>query len=328
MTMKELAKLANVSVSTVSKAFHEADDVSQETKELIFKLAKEQGCFGQFYKGRFHRPVIAVLCPEFKSAHYTDYLERLQTVIEQNGGIMTISAYRFDPGQQAELIEYYASYLQVDGLIVFGLREPLKKAYKIPVVSIGSSTQERIDVVRSDLAPAIEEAVAHLSALGHRKIAFLGEPLTQSKELEVAKFASQQGMDYYLALTSNARFEQAGEDCARQLLALTERPTALICGYDYIAFGAIKYLKKKGYHIPEDFSVIGMDNIAETEYIETALTTIDSGTDQVCRIAWELMEKKQKNEYYHLHRQITVTGKLILRETTAIAKNSPSDSSK
>lgn len=327
MTMKELARLANVSVSTVSKAFHEADDVSQETKELIFKLAKEQGCFGQFYKGKYHRPVIAVLCPELKSAHYTDYLERLQTVIEKNGGIMIISAYRFDAAQQSELIEYYASYLQVDGLIVFGLREPLKKAYKIPVVSIGSSTQERIDVVRSDLSPAIEKAVAHLSSLGHQQIAFLGEPLTQSKELEVAQFADQYGMDY-LALTSNARFEQAGEDCARQLLTLKERPTALICGYDYIAFGAIKYLKKKGYAIPEDFSVIGMDNIAETEYIDTALTTIDSGNDEVCRIAWELMQKKQKNEYYHLHRQITVTGKLILRETTAIAKNIGENSSK
>ena len=55
MTMKELAKLANVSVSTVSKAFAEADDVSEETKNHIFNIAKEYGCYGKFFKGKYSK---------------------------------------------------------------------------------------------------------------------------------------------------------------------------------------------------------------------------------------------------------------------------------
>ncbi len=327
MTMRELAKIANVSVSTVSKAFRDAEDVSEETKERIFSIAKEQGCYGQYYKGKFHKPIIAVLCPELRSAHYVDYLERLQAVIREKGGIALISTYEFEAEEQAELIEYYASYLQVDGLIILGLKTPLKKAYRIPIVSLGNKAVHNTDTVYTDLSVPIGEAVKHLVELGHKHIAFLGESKTRSKEQFFTEAAKEYGAAYSLYISEN-RFEQAGEDGARRLLKQAERPTALLCAYDYIAFGAMKYLKKKGYSIPADFSVIGMDNIAQTEYLDTALTTIDSATDEVCRIAWELLQKKQQNEYYRLQRQITVTGRLILRETTAIAKNSTENSSK
>ncbi|MBQ7936293.1 MAG: LacI family DNA-binding transcriptional regulator [Clostridia bacterium] len=327
MTMRELAILSNISVSTVSKAFRDADDVSKETKERIFQIAKEQGCYGQFYKGKYHKTIVAILCPELRSAHYTDYIERLQAVIEQNDGIALISTYQFNEKTQTELIEYYASYLQVDGLIIFGLKRPLKKAYRIPIVSLLSAVEGVVDVVKLDLIPPIFEAVEHLVSLGHKHIAFLGEALTKSKESAVIAAIERYGISYTV-LESDRRFEQAGEDGARQLLALPERPTALLCGYDYIAFGAMKYLKKKGYSIPEDFSVIGMDNIAQTAYWDTSLTTIDSASDEICRIAWDLLQKKQQNEYYHMQQKITLTGRLILRETTAPAKNSRIFSSK
>ncbi len=121
-------------------------------------------------------------------------------------------------------------------------------------------------------------------------------------------------------LKSDHRFEQAGKDCARRMLDLPQKPTALLCAYDYIAFGTIQYLKKKGFAIPQDFSVIGMDNISETEYLDHSLTTIDSAADEICRIAWDLLQKKQQNQYYRTQQQITVTGRLILRQTTAPPK--------
>lgn len=55
MTMRDLAKLCNVSVSTVSKAFYDADDVSEDTKKLIFDIARENGVYGKFYKGKYHK---------------------------------------------------------------------------------------------------------------------------------------------------------------------------------------------------------------------------------------------------------------------------------
>ena len=107
MTMRELAVLANVSVSTVSKAFHDAEDVSDETKKLIFDTAKQYGCFGKYYRGRFEKKVIAIICPELNSAYYNVFVRLLQNVIEKNNSIAVISSDHFSKENQEELIDYY-----------------------------------------------------------------------------------------------------------------------------------------------------------------------------------------------------------------------------
>ena len=67
MTLSKLAKLAHVSVSTASKAFSESPDISSETREMIFSIAKAQGCFKKFYNAKYPKLVIAVIAPEFGS---------------------------------------------------------------------------------------------------------------------------------------------------------------------------------------------------------------------------------------------------------------------
>ena len=155
MTMRELAKLANVSVSTVSKAFCDADDVSYETKQYIFDIAKQHGCYGKYYKGKYSNKIIAIICPELVSNYYSNYVGLLQKIIESNNCIPIISADHFDKGTQAELIEYYASYLKVDGIIVLGLRTPIKKGYNSPIVALFSSVDTSVDTVNTDIDSVI-----------------------------------------------------------------------------------------------------------------------------------------------------------------------------
>ena len=69
MTLRELAALTNYSVSTVSKAFHGAEDISESTREEIFAVAREYGCFGKYYKDKYQKKIIAVICPELRSEH-------------------------------------------------------------------------------------------------------------------------------------------------------------------------------------------------------------------------------------------------------------------
>lgn len=321
MTMRELAALANVSVSTVSKAFHDADDISEETKRHIFEVAKQYGCFGKYYKGKYKKQVIAIVCPELGSSYYNAYVEQLQKLITKNGGISIVSTDQFEDNNQQELIDYYASYLKADGMFVFGLKSSLKKGYSIPIVSLLARTKNTIDSVEVDLSVPIKEAVTYLDSLGHRKITFVGEILTKTKEKYFLE-AVEQLSGSYKTIQSNYRFEQAGEDCARKILEEYDRPTAIICAYDNIALGLIRYFSEHGYSVPEDFSVIGMDNIHISQYMGRALTTIDSGVEQVCEIAWDILQKKQKNCYYRLNHSIVLKGKLIVRETTAPIGNS------
>lgn len=312
MTMRELAKLANVSVSTVSKAFHDADDISEETRQMIFRVAKEHGCYGKFYKGKFHKQVIAIICPEIGSGFYAAYVERLQRIIRAHNGIALISTDEFSEAAQAELLDYYASYLRVDGIVAFSLKKPIKKGYDIPIVSLFSAPDPRIDTVSINLEAPMEESVALLRSLGHEKIGFLGEQLTEAKAAIFRKIISDASAP---VIQSEFRFEKAGEDAVEQLLARETDCTALICAYDNIALGAIRQLRRRGYRVPEDVSVVGIDNIASSEHVETALTTIDTNPDEVCMLAWDIIQKKQQSKYYRSNQAITITGKLIVRET-------------
>ena len=315
MTMRELARLANVSVSTVSKAFGGAEDISEETRDHVFRIAKQNGCFGRFSKSRFQKQVIALICPELSGDFYNLFVERLQRFIENNGGIAVVSACHFDPDRQEELIDYYASYLNVDGILVCSLAKPLKRGYDVPIVSLFSSVDPSVDQVRVDLSAPMEEAIRALYGLGHRSIAFLGERLTTGKaeifELTCAGYRDLNAR----ALTTEERFERAGEACVCELLASGSDATAIVCAYDNIAIGAIRELKRRGYSVPEDYSVIGIDNINVSGYMETTLSSIDTDPDEICITAWELICRKQENKYYRSNREITVRGRLILRES-------------
>lgn len=315
MTMRELALLANVSVSTVSKAFHGAEDISEETREHIFALAKKYGCFGKFHKERFHKQIIAIICPELSGSYYSGYVERLQKIIEDHDGIALISTDHFCPGAQAELIDYYASYLRVDGIFVIGLKDEPKRGYEIPIVSLLSGVSH-FDTVLFDMDTAICNAVHTLRSLGHEKIAFIGEPLTIGKAISFAN-AMHIPDDDPCIIKIQDRFEKAGEEGVKELLRRQIDCSAIICAYDNIAFGAIRQLKSQGFRVPEDYSVVGIDNINASQHTETTLTTIDTQLEDICMIAWDLMQKKQKSKYYRSCQKITVSGKLVLRESVA-----------
>lgn len=321
MTMRELAALANVSVSTVSKAFHGAEDVSEETKEHIFAIARKYGCFGKYYRGQYARKVIAIVCPEIGSAYYNRYVEELQKLVEESGGIVLVSSDNFEREDQQELVEYYASYLKADGMFIFDQQAPLKKGYSIPVVSLLSNRAlARTHSLQVNLEEPMKDAIAHLRSLGHKHILFAGERLTGGKAAvfrEAATgFQTAADEEQYELFESVYRFEEAGIDAAKNIFKRKKRPTAVICAYDNIAVGLIRYLKEQGYSVPGDFSVIGMDNIRMAQYLEHSLTTIDCRINETCAAAWELMKKKLKNPYYTPEKSQVVTGKLIIRETT------------
>ena len=303
MTQRELAKLANVSFSTVSKAFNNSDDISDETKNHIFKIAKQYGCYSEFFKGKYHKKIIAIICPEIVSSYYAEFIKCFQTLIEKEGNIPIVSSDNFDKNTSDELIEYYASYMKVDGIIAFGLKSALKKGYTTPTVSVLSDISSFVDTVEVDFKSAVFDAVKLLNDYGHKKIAFLGEKLTTAKAELYKKAMKNIGNGNINIIESEHRFEAAGEDGVRRILTMGNSFTALICAYDNIAFGAIKELKKAGLRVPNDVSVIGMDNINIGKYADTSLTTIDSNPEEVCAAAWKLLRGKIKNPYFSVKKE-------------------------
>ena len=117
MTMKELAKLCNVSVSTVSKAFSDTDDISAETKKIIFETAKKYGCYGKFYKHKYHKKIISIICPEIASNYYSIFIEELQRLIESANGICVISSYNFCSKKSMNLLNTIPHILRLTVLL-------------------------------------------------------------------------------------------------------------------------------------------------------------------------------------------------------------------
>lgn len=322
MTQRELAKLANVSFSTVSKAFNNSNDISEETKNHIFRIAKQYGCYSEFLKGKYHKKIIAIICPEIASSYYAEFIKYFQTLIEKDGNIPIISSDNFDKNKTDELIEYYASYMKVDGIIVFDeLKNTLKKGYTTPIVSVFSDISSFVDTVEVDLECAVFDAVKLLNVYGHKKIAFLSERLTRAKAELYKKAMINIGNGGINIIESEYRFEEAGEDGIRRLLDSDSGFTAVICAYDNIAFGAIKELKKAGLRVPDDISVIGIDNIALGRYTETSLTTIDSNPKAVCSVAWDILKEKIQNPYLSTRKNVKINAKLIVRETVSYCNN-------
>lgn len=320
MTMQELAKLANVSVSTVSKAFCDANDVSDETKQRIFEIAKEHGCYGHFYKGKYHKKVIALIVPELASNYYTRFAECLQKIIEKNNCMVVISSDHFSISAQAELIEYYSSYLKVDGIIVANLYRPLKKSHCTPLVALFTCADKSVDSIIVDWETSLTEAIHVLRNYGHKNIVFLGEQLTVGKVTSFQKLMGASGFFNPYTYQSSFRFEKAGQDGVLHLLEKDIPFTAIVCAYDNIAFGAMKELKKHGFSIPEDISIIGMDNIDMSQYTNTSLSSIGVNIEEFCAVVWDLLSKKIRKKTFYNCQQITLQGNLVLRESIADVK--------
>ena len=115
--------------------------------------------------------------------------------------------------------------------------------------------------------------------------------------------------------TEQERFEKAGKLAMEKIFKLEERPTAILCAYDYIALGAIEAIKKHGLKVPEDFSLIGYDDIPIASHVNVDLTTIKTNNNLICDLAVDLILKKLDSRFYALHQQITPHAELIIRNS-------------
>ncbi len=322
MTLKDLAREAGVSVATVSKALKNSAEISAATKQRIIDLAKKHGCLHKYYKEKYEKKIVALICPELKSAHYSEQVEYIQARLARHNIDVIISTYDFNKERQSQLIEFHVAHTKIDGMIVFGLNEAIPKGVEVPVVALdGELTLTHPDIIRLNSQHGMNCAVAHLKELGHKNIAFIGEALTLGAEKQFKHAMQQYELPETHIAVTNKRFEEAGKAGVEQLLKNNVPFTALICAYDYIAIGAIKALIQHEIQVPEDVSVIGINNIPTAGHLDKALTTIDQATNARCDLACNLLIKKIQNRFYCSGTEITVTGSLIVRETTAPCKN-------
>ncbi len=316
MSYKKLSGITGFSVSTISKAFSQSSEISESTRAKIYSAAREMGCFDKYYKEKYKKRIIAVICPELQSRYIALITELVLHELRQNGFLVLLSASDFNPEREAEFVEYYALYAKVDAIILVTPTVKKIKKYSIPVVAIGSH-MENADEVYIDMERAIYDAVKLLKDNGHKRIAFIGEKLTIRKEMSFCNAAERLNISVpsQFIVRSNERFEAAGRSGADYLMSLDNAPTAIITAYDYIAIGAIHFLKSKKFKIPDDVSVIGMDDIADSQNITPTLSSIRTFAEDAVSTAVDIIIKKINNPYFKITKKTSAGAEFIQRDS-------------
>ena len=310
MNLSKLAKICGVSVSTVSKVFSESGEISGETKQRVIAAAKEHGCFEKYFKPKYKKKLIAVVCPEVLGIHYSEMLTYMEEIISAAGDTMIVSVGNFSKEKQDELLEYYVNFAHADGIIVI---EPTKKIHiktETPIVQIGMNNESsQVHCVDVNIRPAMKKAFMKLISLGHKKIGFIGEKNT---DVEYSYF--EQGFkgtpllpDEKYVSVNDKRFYDCGYYGMDELIKSGNVPTAVFAAYSHIAVGILKRLNEENLSVPDDISIICMDDIVSQPYSDVELARIKMHLDVLSSEAVNLLYRMIENKYEMTKQVITVT---------------------
>lgn len=333
VSIKDVAKKAGVSLSTVSFALNNPDRVAVDTRRHVLRIAREleysrikkhgkKGYLGivtddnyNLIFGEFYNWVVFGILEELKA-------RGLNVLIESTGK---------DP-------EYFPRMITkslVDGVLFLGkssLDVPyISKQKGIPILLVGHPIPEvEMNSIVPDGRNGTIQAINHLIELGHKRIAIIaGEPSydpTTAERVEGYKYAlAKAGLkesNEYMVQADFGKPETAIK-LTEKLLDLPESPTAIFCCSDSLAYRAYRAIKNRNLRIPEDISVVGFDDIAAPEYAELPkpeLTTvrvdrIEMGRKSV-ELLFDLIENPGKTGF-HFHLPV----KLVIKKSTAPPKN-------
>lgn len=324
MNLEKLANAAGVSLSTVSKAFSGSKEISEKTRNKIFDIAKETGCFEKYYNFKSNKNVIAVICPEVESAYYCSMVARLESELNKNGVIMVLAITSFSAKKENEIIEYFTSTKTVDGIIVISSSAKIKFNKDVPIVAIHTKRDlSEVDCLNPAFADAFSDAIKHFIDNGHTKIAFFGETHTKSHQnlfvKTIQKFNIKVNPDWIFE--EKQRFESAGYSAMQKVYAMENKPTAIFCAYDNIALGAIQSIRTHGQNVPDHFSIIGINDIPFAAHYNISLTTIKANSSTLCDMAVDLILKKLKNKFFTLRQRISLRSELIIRNSVRDISN-------
>ncbi len=327
VTMKDIADKLNISTVTVSKALSDKDGVSEELKNRIKKISEEMGyryntLAKSMKEGKSYNVGIIVADRFIRDDGDAFYLKMYQSVVKslsQSGyyGIMEIISSE----QEKDIVmPNIIQNNKVDGIIILG-----QMSYEyvssinimgIPLIFLDFYDELlEVDSVVSDSFYGSYILTNHLIAQGHKDIAFVGNILSTSSILD-------RYLGYYKSLLSNGInlkeewiITDRSEDGTYIDIEFPDKmPTAFVCNNDAVAYLLINKLKKKGYKIPDDISVVGFDNYIFATLSTPKLTTVEVDIALMSGEAVKAIIGKINNDGYRVGR-LVINGKLIIRDS-------------
>ncbi|MFC4099081.1 LacI family DNA-binding transcriptional regulator [Paenibacillus xanthanilyticus] len=337
ITIYDIAKEADVSVTTVSRVLNGTAPVKASTKEAVLRVIEKH----KFQPNALARSLIkketgtiAMIVPDITNPFFPEVFWGSENEAREKGYTFFLCNSAGEYGRESE----YLSILRekrVEGIIFVGGRinlancpsalaqEVVDTAKGMPVVLVnGHLAKSQLHRVYTDEAAGAALAAQHVIDLGHREIAFIGGMEELTTTIQKVKAVKQKLEQHGLSLRKDrllyGEFSiAAGRELTAKLLDQADRPTAVICVNDFTAIGAIKAATERGLRIPDDISIVGFDDSPLSTAVIPELTTVTQNTNELGRLAVERIY--QINNGLPAKRSTVLQPKLIVRQSTGPA---------
>ena len=310
VTIKDIAKVADVSYATVSRALSGSSEIGEATRERILRICNEMNYIPDsvarsMVKKRTN--ILGVVTASINNPFMSELIEAIEINARESGFNLMVCNSAYD----LELEKRQFSLLlgrRVDGIIVIPAgKETVANlssySTDIPVVYVSESISDAGQFfVAIDNAAGARIGVEYLNSLGHKKILYLGRregSLTHRLRAEgVQATCNALGVDVkFKDNDSEGKSSmEIGYHLAKEYFSTPEDCTAIFCATDSLALGAMQAADEMGVRIPEDISLLGFDNISFTALPRIGITTVEQPKLEMAKAAFELVTKTSEEE--------------------------------
>ena len=332
MNIKQIAKVAGVSVATVSRVMNHPENVAPKTRDKILKIMEEQEYKPNWFAQglNFNKTeTIGLVIPHMLNTMYMEVAKGVEDVAQQKGYITFMCNVEKDTELEKDYIEQLLTR-RVDGIILMfsSLDEEFIKSVEkeVPVVLIGEDKRAKgFNTVKVNCRLGAENIVSKLIENGHDSIGILygGDPQQETLDMlegykNILKTNGMKILDEYMKPVENTI--EGGYLGAKKMMN-GNPPRAIFTTSDEIAYGAMDAIKDNNMKIPEDIAVAGFGNARMSNLIEPKLTTVELPFHKMgvygARLLFDLIEAEEKGEEAEKTepRQIILQTKLRIRKS-------------
>src|SRR6266480_6365414 len=309
MDLREIARRAKVSTATASRAISHVSTVNPQLAKRVWKVVDELGYFPNtqaraLVSGRSR--ILGLIVSEITNPFFPEIVQTFEHLAVENNYEILLTSTVNDP-KRMEISVRRMIERRVEGVAVltFGMEESLLEHLRfrrVPLVFVDVGPPiARMSNIKINYQRGIRQAVQHLAALRHERIAFITGPLTL-KSARARKAAFVQSMNEIgmapepQLLVEGNHTLGGGQQAFTKLWGLKAKPTAILCSNDMTAIGVMRESYEKKIPIPVELSVIGFDNIHLSQYLLPPLTTIEMSQAQLGRLAFQALLSDVRRE--------------------------------
>lgn len=335
-TIQDVARLAGVSLSTVSAVTNGKNIVSEDTKSRVIEAVARLNYQPSLYASNLarHRPrVLGLIVSDLLNPFFAETAQAFERECRKHSYQISLLETQFSPSRLRESVHQMLG-MRVAGVAVLTSEfdeesfAMLKESESSSVFLDVGAAGPHMGNIRVDTKTGMFEAVQHLVELGHRKILLIRNAVANEPEpsllthryrkqgfSEAIRRHRSQGLEGTV-LVAPGRSVVAGLKGIRKALNM-ERFTSVIAINDLLAMGVYRGLIEAGLRIPQDISVIGFDNTYLSEFMNPPMTTVHIPREELCKTAVEMLLEEGDNRK---GREVKIETKLVIRESTAVPK--------